>query len=108
MYVDDLILFQCGAKPREVLVSMQLLLNSWGKIVTVTGGKVEIDKSWWYLVDFVWKRKKWISNDAHDGGDIIGVFKTSVSFQSHIDVRSVDGSQKGSHKVAQLIKNESN
>ena len=37
----------------------------------VTGGALSIDESWWYLVEYVWKRGKWVTNDAELGNDLI-------------------------------------
>ena len=55
-YVDDTDLFQTGETTIEVLVSMQELINSFGSLLQVTGGAISADKSWFYLVDYVWKR----------------------------------------------------
>ena len=65
-YVDDCDLFQSGEDPAEVLASMQALINSWGSLMEVTGGALRPDKSWWYLVEYVWKRGKWVATDAGD------------------------------------------
>ena len=37
----------------------------------VTGGAISVDKSWWYLIDYVWKRGKWVANDANTDIDLI-------------------------------------
>ena len=37
-YVDDSDLIQKGSDPGQVLNSMQELINSWGKLIDVTGG----------------------------------------------------------------------
>ena len=50
---------------------MQRLINSWGSLMEVTGGAISIDKSWWYLIDYVWKRGKWIANDVDSGIDLV-------------------------------------
>ena len=55
---------------------MQALKNSWGSLMEVTGGALSIDKSWWYLVEYVWKRGKWVANDAELGKDIIATSPT--------------------------------
>ena len=65
-YVDDCDLFQSGEDRAEVLASMQDLINSWGSIMEVTGGALRPDQSWWYLVEYVWKRGKWVVTDAGD------------------------------------------
>ena len=75
MYVDDCSLFQCGTDPQEVLASMQDVINSWGSLVQVTGGAIAVDKSWWYLVDFVWRRGKWVATDALQDGDLVAYNK---------------------------------
>ena len=56
VYVDDCDLIQVGDNPVSVLESMQTLINSWGSLMEVTGGAIRTDKSWWYLIDFVWKK----------------------------------------------------
>ena len=65
-YVDDCDLFQSGENPRLVLDSMQRLIHSWGSLAEVTGGALAPSKSWWYLVDYVWHRGKWVASDAGD------------------------------------------
>ena len=70
-YVDDCDLFQVGNNPLEVLASMQSLINSWGNLMEVTGGSIRADKSWWYLIDYVWKRGKWVGNDSCMDMDLI-------------------------------------
>ena len=37
----------------------------------VTGGAINTGKSWWYLIDFVWKRGKWVAEDPDVGLDLI-------------------------------------
>ena len=37
----------------------------------VTGGAISVSKSWWYLIDYVWKRGKWIANDANADLDLV-------------------------------------
>ena len=63
-YVDDCDLFQSGNDPIEVHASTQDLLVSWSSIMDVTGGAISIDKSWWYLIDYIWNNGKWIAQDA--------------------------------------------
>jgi hypothetical protein len=69
-YVDDCDLFQSGEDTQEVLESMQRLINSWGSLVEVTGGTIRTDKSWWYLIEYVWYRGRWIAADARDDLDL--------------------------------------
>ena len=43
---------------------MQALIGSWGSLMEVTGGALCPDKSWWYLVEYVWKQGKWVASDT--------------------------------------------
>lgn len=43
---------------------MQALINNSGSLMEVTGGALRPDKSWWYLVEYGWKRGKWVATDA--------------------------------------------
>ena len=70
-YVDDCDLIQSGSDPLTVLESTQELINSWGSLMEVTGGALSPEKSWWYLVDYVWYRGKWTANDAEGYYDLI-------------------------------------
>ena len=81
VYVCDLI--QVGENPIYVLQSMQTMINSWGNLMEVTGGVIMTDKSWWYLIDFVWKRGKWVTHDLEIGVDLIATGKdgTTVSLK---------------------------
>ena len=70
-YVDDSDLIQTGSNPVQVLNSMQDLINSWGELIDVTGGAISVEKSWWYMIDYVWKRGKWIAVDADNNMDLM-------------------------------------
>ena len=37
----------------------------------VTGGAISVDKSWWYLLEYVWKKGKWIAADAGMDLDLV-------------------------------------
>ena len=50
---------------------MQTLINSWGGLMAVTGGAIRADKSWWYLIDYVWHRGKWVCQDTDMGMDLV-------------------------------------
>ena len=75
-YVDDSDLIQTGTNPIEVLASMQKLINMWGSLIDVTGGALSVEKSWWYMVDYVWTRGKWKATNA---GQDLDLFATSPS-----------------------------
>ena len=70
-YVDDCDLVQSGTDPIEVLSSMQQLINSWGTLMEVTGGALSVEKSWFYLVDYVWSKGKWTAIDAAKDLDLV-------------------------------------
>ena len=70
-YVDDCDLIQSGLEPRRVINSMQDLIQNWGSLMGVTGGKISVEKSWWYLVEYVWKKGKWVTNDAELDYDLV-------------------------------------
>ena len=75
-YVDDSDLIQTGSDPITVLASMQRLINMWGSLIDVTGGALSVEKSWWYMVDYVWRRGRWIAKDA---GNMLDLVATSSS-----------------------------
>ena len=75
-YVDDCDLIQSGSSPIQVLQSMQDLINNWGSVMKVTGGAISVEKSWWYLVDFVWAHGKWIAHDAEPDADLVASSST--------------------------------
>ena len=70
-YVDDCDLIQSGTDPIVVLASMQSLINSWGSLMEVTGGALSVSKSWWYLIEYVWKKGKWVAHDASSDLDLV-------------------------------------
>ena len=70
-YVDDSDLIQSGSDPIEVLASMQDLLNNWSSLMGVTGGAISVEKSWWYLLEYVWKTGKWVTTDAGMDLDLV-------------------------------------
>ena len=70
-YVDDTDLFQTGSSPIDVFISMQNLINSFGSLMEVTGAAFAVDKSWFYLVDYVWKKGKWVTYDPGDTFDLM-------------------------------------
>ena len=75
-YVADCDLIQSGSDPLTVLASIQDLINSWNSLMEVTGGALCPEKSWWYLVDYAWHRRKCIAHDAGGGYDLIAAGPT--------------------------------
>ena len=70
-YVDDSDLIQSGSCPLVIAADMQKALGKWEKLMRVNGGVLAPDKSWWYLVEFVWSKGKWAYNDAGETLDLI-------------------------------------
>ena len=60
-----------GSDPTIVLSSMQKLIDSWGALIDVTGGVISVEKSWWYMIEYVWRRGNWIATDAVDNLDLV-------------------------------------
>lgn len=50
---------------------MQHLIQSWGSLMEVTGGALSVSKSWWYLIEYVWKRGKWVATDVDKEIDLV-------------------------------------
>ena len=69
-YVDDSDLIQSGSCPMVIAADMQKALGKWEKLMRVNGGVLAPDKSWWYLVEFVWSKGKWTYNDAGETVDL--------------------------------------
>ena len=49
---------------------MQTVVQQWGDLMEVTGGalnNLDPSKSYWYMVEYVWKHGKWIATDAELG-----------------------------------------
>ena len=48
---------------------MQTVGQQWGDFMEVTGGALNLDpsKSYWYMVECVWKHGRWIASDADIG-----------------------------------------
>ena len=50
---------------------MQELITSFGSLMSVTGAAIAVEKSWFYLVDFVWKKGRWVTYDPGDNYDLV-------------------------------------
>jgi hypothetical protein len=62
-FVDDTDLFasldQSDATGSDVAAALQKSLDLWEGGIRATGSAIELDKSFWYLIDFVWHQGKW-------------------------------------------------
>jgi hypothetical protein len=38
---------------------MQRVIQQWGDLMEVTEGAVASEKTYWYLVEYIWKHGKW-------------------------------------------------
>ena len=55
----------------DVLDKMQSSMDHWEGGIRATGGAIAPEKSFWYLVDFVWKNDKWhYASDKEAPGEI--------------------------------------
>ena len=70
-YVDDYDLFQVCTDQIEVINYMQSLINSWGSLMEVAGGVICTDKIWWYLIEYVYKRGKWVADNPEVDLDLV-------------------------------------
>ena len=50
---------------------MQEIINSWGSLMEMTGGALSFYKSWWYLIEYIWKRGKWVADDSKRELDLV-------------------------------------
>jgi hypothetical protein len=62
-FVDDTDLFasldRSDATGSDVAAALQKSLDLWEGGIRATGSAIEPDKSFWYLIDFVWHQGKW-------------------------------------------------
>ena len=72
-YVDDCDLIKSGEDPLTVARSMQRVIQQWGDLMEVTGGALASDTTYWYLLEILWKRGKWIAADTPLEFDLIVV-----------------------------------
>ena len=70
-YVDDCDLIKSGEDPLTVARSMQRVIQQWGDLMEVTGGALASDTTYWYLLEILWKRGKWIAADTPLEFDLI-------------------------------------
>ena len=75
-YVDDCDLATNNSTVQLTHSMMQVALTEWEELIQVTGGCLVPDESSWYLVDYIWKRGKWICIDAKmDEMDLVATTK---------------------------------
>jgi hypothetical protein len=74
-FVDDTDLIHTGKSVltpgHEIVGDMQRFVNHWEGGLRATGGALRVDKSCWYLIDFVWRNNSWHYASKRDvPGDI--------------------------------------
>ena len=70
-YVDDCDLIEYGDDTTDILNSVQSLINIWTSLMEVTSGALWIDKSWWYVIEYVWRHGKWVASDSDLDMDLV-------------------------------------
>ena len=71
VYADYSDLLIIGSEPIEVLTSMQQLINSRGELIHVTRVLLSVDKSYWYMLKYTRRRRKWVAVDAGPGLELV-------------------------------------
>ena len=113
-YVDDADLLQTGHTPAEVNRNLQKVLSLWESVINATGGAMAPAKSWWYSVDFVWKKGVYTLADGGKTGDIVAHdengTKISLSYLLHNSATKMLGvwlAPDGSHtKQIEMMKSK--
>jgi len=63
-FVDDTDLFHVAKDPytlaEELLPQAQAMLLDWEGYLAATGGDLEEEKDFWYMIDFKWSKNKWV------------------------------------------------
>jgi hypothetical protein len=81
-FVDDTDVVHGGkntkTKGEEVIPEMQEVVDRWEGSIRATGGALVPSKSYWYLIDFVWKNGQW-------------KYRSIKSMPGDISIRGVDG-----------------
>ena len=72
--MDDCSLMQTDSNPVDILSFMQDLINSWGSLMEDTGGSLRTDKSWYYLVDYIWRHGTRVATDPEINMDLVATY----------------------------------
>ena len=65
-YVDDCDLFNSAPMLDMTFTKMKESLRDWESLIEVTGGCVVLNKSSWYLGDYVWDKGNWVCTDPNE------------------------------------------
>ena len=71
-FVDDTDITHCSslhATANDIVHEMQEVIDHWEGGLRTTGGALRVDKSFWYLINFIWKNNEWhyASSDESPG-----------------------------------------
>ena len=73
-FIDDTQLMQMSVGPdlmgMEMLAWVQAGLDQFAGKICATGGDIHPDKSWWYLLDFMWVDGKWSLSPLDNGNGL--------------------------------------
>lgn len=109
-FVDDTDLAHTGCSVDtpglDVLRAMRRFVTHWEGGLRATGGALRVDKSCWYLIDFVWTNNKWryasktdvpgdiLVRDADDRQKILPRLEPHVANETLGIFLAMDGNQK--------------
>ena len=91
----------------EILTEMQRALDHWEGGLKATGGALVPEKSYWYLIDFIWTGEKWryatkidipgdisINNVDDSGRDTLRRFEANIAKETLGVFLAMDGNNK--------------
>ena len=61
-FVDNTDVVHCSsltATAQEIITEMQEVVDHWEGGLRTTGGALRVDKSFWYLIHFIWENNQW-------------------------------------------------
>ena len=61
-FVDDTDVAHCSTlttTAEEIITEMQEVVDHWEGGLCTTGGALRVDKSFWYLIHFIWRNNQW-------------------------------------------------
>ena len=83
-FVDDTDVVHCSsltATAQEIITEMQEVVDHWEGGLRTTGGALRVDKSFWYLIHFIWENNEW-------------KYATKDQQPGDLDVRGVSGNRE--------------
>ena len=68
-FVDNTDIAHCSslqATANDIVQEMQEVVDYWEGGLRTTGGALRVDKSFWYLIDFIWRNNEWQYASSED------------------------------------------